>query len=90
LLKYFKCDIIQIPTKVNSVITGKVKSRLFVFAQQLTDNTTTIPSTATVGGEGQRQRQEESTSKKTATSDNNNNTLPLLPSWNEGDAKRKY
>lgn len=53
----------------------------------MTDNTTiTIPSTATVGGEGQRQ--EGSTLKKTTTSDNNN-TLPLLPSWNEDDAKEK-
>jgi hypothetical protein len=55
----------------------------------VTDNTTiTIPSTATVGGEGQRQ--EGSTLKKTTTSDNNNNnTLPLLPSWNEDDTKEK-
>src|SRR5215210_29198 len=69
-----------------SLISNSLPSndRLFVFAQQVTDNNT-IPSTATVEG----QRQEGSTSTTTATSDNNNNTLLLLPSWNKGDAKEK-
>ncbi len=81
--------IITIPLSLISNIIPS-NDRLFVFAQGVTDNTTTIPSTAAVGG-GQRQGQlqEESTSTTTATSGNNNNTLPLLPSWNEGDAKEK-
>jgi phosphoglycolate phosphatase-like HAD superfamily hydrolase len=80
--------IITIPLSLISNIIPS-NDRLFVFAQGVTDNTTTIPSTAAVGG-GQRQGQlqEESTSTTTATSDNNNNTLPLLPSWNEGDTKQ--
>jgi phosphoglycolate phosphatase-like HAD superfamily hydrolase len=74
-----------------SLISNTLPSndRLFVFAQQVTDNTiNTTPSTATV--EGQRQGQSTSTTM-TATSDNNknnNNTLLLLPSWNEGDTKQ--
>jgi hypothetical protein len=72
-----------------SLISNTLPSndRLFVFAQQVTDNTTATrtPSIATVEG-GQRQGQ--STSTMTAASDNNN-TLPLLPSWNEGNAKEK-
>jgi phosphoglycolate phosphatase-like HAD superfamily hydrolase len=78
--------LIAIPLSLISNILPSNDRLLFVFAQQVTDNTTTrTPSTATVEG----QRQEESTSTITATYNINNNTLPLLPSWNEGDAKEK-
>jgi phosphoserine phosphatase len=79
--------LIAIPLSLISNTLPSNDRLLFVFAQQVTDNTTTTrtPSTATVEG----QRQEESTSTITATYNINNNTLPLLPSWNEGDAKEK-
>jgi phosphoserine phosphatase len=81
--------IIAIPLSLISNTLPSNDRLLFVFAQQeVTDNTITTtrtPSTATVEG-GQRQGQ--STSTMTAASDNNN-TLPLLPSWNEGNAKEK-
>jgi phosphoserine phosphatase len=77
--------IIAIPLSLISNTLPSNDRLLFVFAQQeVTDNTITTtrtPSTATVEG-GQ------STSTMTAASDNNN-TLPLLPSWNEGNAKEK-
>jgi|GEM_PF-789915 len=77
--------LIAIPLSLISNILPSNDRLLSVFAQQVTDNTTTTrtPSTATVDG------QRQSTSTMTATSDNNNNTLLLLPSWNEGDAKEK-
>jgi phosphoglycolate phosphatase-like HAD superfamily hydrolase len=79
--------LIAIPLSLISNTLPSNDRLLFVFAQQVTDNTTTTrtPSTATVEG----QLQEGSTSTITATSNINNNTLPLLPSWNEGDAKEK-
>ncbi len=71
-----------------SLISNTLPSndRLFVFAQQkVTDNTTTTtPSRVTVEG----QLLERSNSTTTATFNNNDNTLPLLPSWNEGDTKQ--
>jgi hypothetical protein len=76
--------LIAIPLSLISNTLPSNDRSLFVFAQQVTDNTTTRTPIATVEG-GQRQGQ--STSTMTATSDNNN-TLPLLPSWNEGDTKQ--
>jgi phosphoserine phosphatase len=76
--------IIAIPLSLISNTLPSNDRLLLVFAEQVTDNTTntTTPSTATLEG--------QSTSTMTATSDNNNNnTLPLLPSWNEGDVKEK-
>jgi phosphoglycolate phosphatase-like HAD superfamily hydrolase len=84
----FVLTLITIPLSLISNIIPS-NDRLFVFAQQVTDNTTTTPSTSTVdGGERQGQLLERSNSTTTATFNNNDNTLPLLPSWNEGDTKQ--
>ena len=71
--------LIAIPLSLISNTLPSNDRLLFVFAQQVTDNTTTTTthSTATVEG-GQRQGQSIST--MTAISDNNNNMLPFFTS----------